>query len=127
MDVRDEIDFRSLNHWLSLCHPMPTRRKVVAFQHTFSAEDVKALRRALLPQTMDDKWFGVLREGSLDFYRSWTGFHIHRLLLRNEGRGLVAHKLIVSRARSQYMNTDDAYDREVVAFLIDQMLSGQRA
>ena len=125
MRFEDEIDFRALNHWLARCRPMPTRCKALPYRHAFTGTHVGALQRGMIPRDMDDKWFGVLREGAPDFYRSWTGFHFYRLYLRGEGRGLVVHKLIVNRGRSQYANTDDGHDREMVGFLIERMLGGQ--
>lgn len=127
MTTDGAIDFDRLRHWRSLCHPMPARRKVLPFHRAFTTAEVAALQHGMLPGQMEDKWFGVLSEGALDFHRSWTGYHIYRLLLRTEGRGLVGYKLIVSRGQSQYTNTDDARDLECVAFLIDRMLRGQPA
>lgn len=63
---------------------------------------------------------GLLREGSIDFHRSWTGYHIFHLPLER-GRGVagaIATKLVVNRDPRQYRNTDPGRDLEQVEWLL---------
>lgn len=117
-----------LRHWQSLTKPMPTRRTVLPFHVSFSPDEVKMLRNGMVPTCMEDKWFGILHDEFLDFYRSWTGYHIYRLCLcQGEDGTLVADSLIVSRARRQYTNTDPVHDLEMLAVLIERLLAGEPA
>lgn len=106
---------------------MPKKRVRLPYHRTFTPEELRALALGMLPVVMEDKWMGMLQEGSLDFHRSWTGFHIYRLCLRQGEQGIEAHTLLVNRSAKQYFNTDNAFDAEFVGFLTDRWLRGVRA
>jgi hypothetical protein len=107
--------------------PMPKRRVELPFERTFTPDEVTALRAGLLPEVMEDKWIGLLHEGTIDLYRSWTGNHIYRLSLRQGAEGLVADRLTVNREPRQYGGKDDAWDIEFVGFLLGRWLRGETA
>ena len=107
--------------------PMPKRRVELPFERTFMPEEVAALRAGLLPGMMEDRWIGLLHEGTIDLYRSWTGIHIYRLSLRYSAEGLVADGLTVNRETRQYRGKDDSWDIEFVGFLLSRWLRGKTA
>ncbi|WP_322794956.1 hypothetical protein [Tepidiforma sp.] len=117
-----------MRDWLTKVQPMPRQRVELPYSREFSPEELRALARGLLPEDFDDRWVGLLREGSIDFHRSWTGYHIHHLPLeRGPGvAGAVATKLVVNRDPRQYRNTDPQRDLEQVEWLLRWMLSGER-
>ena len=71
---------------------------------------------------MEDKWFIILRDDSLDFYRSWTGLHIYRLAVKPTASGIEAGPLFVNNDPEQYERSDDDEEKELVDSLIELVL-----
>jgi hypothetical protein len=113
------------DHWDRRSKPMPSAPVELPFQRSFTEAEVQWLRRGLLPQRMEDKWFGILRSNSLDFYRSWTGYHVYRLSTREERSGIEIGPLIVNDDPEQYRRRDDGFDFERVDRLIGWMLTAE--
>ncbi|WP_165071376.1 hypothetical protein [Paludisphaera rhizosphaerae] len=84
---------------------------------------MQLLRRGLIPQRMEDKWVGILRSHSLDFYRSWTGYHVYRLPIREHDGGLDVGPLIVNDDPEQHRRRGDDFDFEMIDRLIGWMLA----
>jgi hypothetical protein len=38
-----------------------------------------------LPEGMEDKWLVLHDDGTMNFYRSWTGFHVYSLTFEPDG------------------------------------------
>lgn len=106
---------------------MPRKRVELPFHREFSREELKALAFGMLPSMMEERWIGLLHEGTVDLYRSWTGMHIYRLSLQGAEHGVVAFLLTVNREQEEYSGTDDDYDIEFVEFLLGRWLRGRRA
>ncbi len=113
---------REQEHWDSKSQPLPAELVEVSFHRSFDGAEVAKLKQGLIPQAMEDKWFIILRDDSLDFYRSWTGLHIYRLAVRPAASGLVAGPLFVNNDPEQYERSDDEEDKELVNFLIELVL-----
>jgi hypothetical protein len=109
-------------HWDGRSRPMPADRVKVPFSRSFTDEEAERLKRGLIPRVVEDTWFGVLHPGSLDFYRSWTGFHIYRLPVREGPGGMSVGPLIVNDDPAQYRRRGDDVDLEMVHRLIGWML-----
>lgn len=112
----------ALSHWDSLTKPMPQARTEIDFLCSFSLAEVETLKRGLIPQQMEDKWFGILRHDALDFYRSWTGHHIYHLSVEKRADGLDAWPLVVNSDPAQYIRHSDLYEMDTIRMLIRWML-----
>ncbi len=97
----------------------------LGFLGQFSVEDAENMRRGIVPNSMDDKWFIYFESGWLRFHRSWTGAFIYALQLQDHEGGVRVLGSWVNRDPAQYKPQDLAYDRELVAFLIDALLLGK--
>ena len=62
---------------------------------------------------------------SLWFHRSWTGFGIYAVKLCLVDAGSTVEEAWVNRSAEQYRETDDAYDSEVLSFLVERLLLGR--
>jgi hypothetical protein len=103
-------------------------RAMVPFQYraSFSPDEYAILRRGLVPQQMEDKWFILWENDWLSFYRSWTGFCIYQLQFgSNAGRHEVIQALVCDDA-SQYRRRPDTHEAALVDFLIRGLLLDQR-
>ena len=49
----------------------------MTLDRVFSPQDMDRIRRGVVPEAMEDKWFIYWKEGMLFFQRSWTGFCIY--------------------------------------------------
>jgi len=55
----------------------PSKKTTVHLDRTFSPQEMEHIRRGLVPEQMEDKWFIYWQDDTLFFHRSWTGSCIH--------------------------------------------------
>jgi hypothetical protein len=106
-------------------HPLPEKRSRLMLRREFTGQEYEALRRGLIPEAMEDKWFIFMEGDTLCFHRSWTGFCIYQLRLRKEGEGYAVDEALVNRDPGQYAGGGEAYDVKLLTFLIDVLLLGK--
>lgn len=106
--------------WKTL--PIPDRREPLGFEATYTAEEAEAMALGLVPQQMEDKWFIYAKGDHLYFHRSWTGACIFGVRFEETPEGYQVVASWVNRDPDQYSQTDTAYDRALLSFLIDAML-----
>jgi len=111
------------NSWKTL--PPPAQKEPLGFSALYPEADVQKMIDGLVPQAMEDKWFIYFLEGWLYFHRSWTGACIYAVRLEGSPAGVRVADSWVNRDPQQYRGDDLAYDRKVVAFLIDAFLLGK--
>jgi hypothetical protein len=100
----------------------PVEREDLGFEAVFTDADAEQLMLGVIPQQMEDKWFIYFADGWLRFHRSWTGAWIYALRLDGSPTGVRIIESWVNRNPQQYTARDTAYDRRLVAFLIDALL-----
>jgi hypothetical protein len=104
--------------------PLPDARAALPYARMFDRAERDRLRRGLVPEQMEDKWFIFLEGAWLYFHRSWTGTCIYAVKLREEGEGSAVEEAWANRAPEEYRETDDAHDTKLLAFLVDRLLLG---
>jgi len=77
--------------------PLPQQRATVSLDRTFSEEEYELIRRGVIPEVMEDKWFIFLEEDVLYFHRSWTGFCIYQVRMKKEGAEYRVVEALVNR------------------------------
>ena len=105
--------------------PMPVQRTVVRLDRKYTREQMDRIRLGVIPEQMEDKWFIYWKKGSLYFHRSWTGICIYIVHFVPEGDGHRMMDAEVNRDESEYMETSDETDQEMIPFLIDLLLLQQ--
>lgn len=56
---------------------------------SFTKEESKILKKGISANSMDDKWKVVFENNELNFYRSWTGFGIFKLKVKEENECVI--------------------------------------
>lgn len=107
--------------------PLPEQHVVVDIDGGYSREELAAMSMGFVPQSRADKWFIYFEGEWLNFHRAATGSCIFRMHLVPDDDGYRATQLIANREASQYRGTDDAYDVQLVAYLVDHLLLGRFA
>jgi hypothetical protein len=105
--------------------PMPEALAPIPYAHVFDAAEHARVIRGIVPEEMEDKWFVFYEAPWLWFHRSWTGFAIYAVKLLVTDVGSTVEGAWVNRSPEQYRETDDAYDREVLSFLVERLLLGR--
>lgn len=88
----------------------------------FTNEQFLELKKGLIPQQMEDKWFIFYEDGWLHFHRSWTGFGNYKAQVVKEEDGYSINEFWAERNQEKYKNEDDNIDIETFTFLIAQGL-----
>ena len=102
--------------------PLPSQRTTITIERAFSDEEMQQIRRGLVPEQMEDKWFIYWKDDSLFFHRSWTGFCIYVVHFVNEHDSWQMIKAEVNRNPEQYTEKLDEKDAEMISYLIDVLL-----
>ena len=109
--------------WKTL--PLPEVRAPLGFEESYTTEEFERIKRGLIPQEMEDKWFVFYEDPWLYLHRSWTGACIYALRFQPAGAGASAVESWVSRDTNHYKETGTDYDRAMLKFLIDAFLLGK--
>ena len=104
---------------------MPARRSTFSLDQTYSPFDSWMIARGFVPMVMEEKWFVYMEGGRLLFRRSWTGILIYDVEATWRGDHLYLGQVRVNRDPEQYGETDDEYDRRLLAYLIVVVLLGE--
>lgn len=88
----------------------------------FTPEEMARIRQGLVPNAMEDKWFIYWQDNALTFHRSWTGACIYVVHFTCDDEGCRMVAVDVNRDPSQYTETNDDWDAEMVNVLIDSLL-----
>ena len=79
------------NDWNT--YDMPMTCDTFILNRSFTANQMKALRKGNIPQEMEDKWFWYIEGSTLFAYLSWTGYCIYRIDFSQDNN----HKVTVNR------------------------------
>jgi ribA/ribD-fused uncharacterized protein len=121
--LQERQPFASRQSWKVL--PLPEARTRLTIERTFSPKEYERVRRGVIPQEMEDKWFIFLEDDWLYFHRSWTGFCIYQVRLEPVADGYRVAEVWVNRDPEQYTQTEDSQDVSSLHRLIDAVLLGR--
>ena len=107
------------------CEALPTLRADLGYTRAFDRLEAERAKLGLIPEAMEDKWFILFDDGWLLFYRSWTGFCIFGLELVATREGFRVGASWVSRDPEQYGGDSVDEERQLVADLIDRLVSDE--
>ena len=109
-----------LNDWKT--EPLPSQRTTISINRTFSEKEMQRIRRGLVPEQMEDKWFIYWKDDALFFHRSWTGSCIYVVHFVTENGSWKMIEAEVNRNPKQYTEKSDEKDVEIISYLIDVLL-----
>ena len=101
---------------------LPAARTSIALDRVFSRDEMALIRRGLIPEQMEDKWFIYWADDKLSFHRSWTGICVYTVYFDVEGDGSRITKAEANRDPQQYTETNDRADATMIGYLIDVLL-----
>lgn len=91
-------------------------RAPVPLARRFSAAELDALRRGVVPTVMEERWFVYTEGDTTYFHRSWTGYGVFELTVRPDGDGAVVDQAWTTWNR-EVINPPPAGVRELEALL----------
>ncbi len=101
---------------------LPSQRAAILIDRAISQDEMAQIRRGLVPEQMEDKWFIYWKDDALYFHRSWTGFCVFIVQFATEGDGWKMVTACVNRNPEQYRETSDDQDRKMISYLVDVLL-----
>lgn len=107
--------------------PLPSKRTTITLNRRFSSTDMRKIRTGLVPEQMEDKWFIFWAHDTLHFHRSWTGHCIYVARFVKDGDVCVMIEADVNRDPTQWTETSDERDAEMITYLVDLLLLHQHA
>ncbi len=107
-------------------HEMPSKRARLSFPRLFDPVEHEILKRGVVPQEMEDRWFVFSENGWTYFCRSWTGYCVFQIRLERDQRASIITEALANRDDSQYRWTSDEEDARVLGRLIDHIVSPER-
>jgi hypothetical protein len=109
-----------------LCLPLPKDKEKLPFQHVYSEKNYRKLSFGLVPEVMEDKWFIFMENDVLSFHRSWTGVCIYEVHFEKLDKDYSVKEAWVNRDSQQYGGANLDYDCELLNFLIENLLLGNK-
>jgi hypothetical protein len=119
--LRSDARIAKRSDWKT--EPLPERNAVIPLDRAFTREEVERIRRGLVPEQMEDKWFVYWEDDALHLHRSWTGACIYVVRfapLEDGGARMVEAR--VNRDPEQYKETSDAKDSSTILSLVKVLL-----
>jgi hypothetical protein len=107
--------------------PLPAQHATITLDRAFCSEEMERIRRGVVPQEMEDKWFIYEQNGALFFHRSWTGRCIYVVRFVAAGDQWKMVQAQVNRDPSQCEPSSDEHDALMISYLIDVLLLGRAA
>jgi hypothetical protein len=99
-----------------------TNPKRIGIELHFTNEQYDQIKKGLIPEQMEDKWFIFFEKGWLYFHRSWTGCGIYKARLVKEKSGYCIKEFWVETNKEILKSQDDEEDIQTFIFLIVQGL-----
>ena len=84
--------------------------------------EMGAIRRGLVPDQMEVKWFVYFEKDRLYFHRSWTGTCIYVVQFHVDEHSYRMISAEVNRDPEQYSQKSDEFDARLIDYLIDVLL-----
>ena len=99
-----------------------TERKVqLALNLTFTKEEFSRIRKGLVPDSMEDKWFIYVEDGHIYFHRSWTGIMMYDCLFKEREDDVVVSSMYVNRNPSHCRLISNRYDIALVTSFLRKL------
>ena len=64
---------------------MSVEKEFVALKRRFSKDEFELIKKGIIPEEMEEKWFIYFNDGHLYMHRSWTGFLAYECLFEERG------------------------------------------
>ena len=80
------------------------------------------LKKGIVPEQMEDKWFVYYDAPYLFLHRSWTGKPIYRVALKTTLNGAVVSEALWATELATADNADQNYQAKLIDFLISNLL-----
>ena len=94
----------------------------IPYRATFSVAEYAAIRRGLVPEEMEDKWFIFCEDEVLYLHRSWTGHCVYRVTFRSLHDAYEVREADVSTDEQYYRRGKDDQEAHLLNFLIRTLL-----
>lgn len=107
-------------------HPLPRLQRKFPLDRRFPASSMEKIRRGYVAEEMEDKWFIYWEDDRLHFHRSWTGNCIYMVRFEQGGKSWRMVEGVVNEDPDEYTPGDDAYEAEMVGYLVDLLLLRRR-
>jgi len=104
---------------------MPPNHALLEAAWTYTQDEYQHITLGLIPEQMEDKWFIYHQDDWLHCHRSWTGVCIFQAHFKGTSSGWTVSQVRVNRDPEQYQGPSDAYDLQLLRFLIEALLLGK--
>ncbi len=103
---------------------MPDEHVVIPMDVTIPSAAMEIVKYGHIPGAMEDHWFMYCDEGTIRYYRSWTGICIYVGKYVVDGDVCHITELLVNRDHDQYGSTDDEHDKALFMALLTSEYGG---
>ena len=94
------------------------------YRGSFGREEYATIRRGLVPEAMEDKWFIFFENHVLFLHRSWSGHCIYRVEFQETHDGAEVTQASVATGERFYDRRSAEYETQLLDFLIRGLLLG---
>lgn len=103
-------------------HEPFTEGRPLAFSGEFNRTELSLLKKGIIPEQMEDKWFVYYDDPYLFFHRSWTGKPVYRVELKTNQNKVIVSEALWAVEFAAADNADPTYQSRLLDFLISNLL-----
>jgi hypothetical protein len=100
---------------------MPEKRAKLKFERKFTESEMGKLKRGVIPESQEDKWFILYEDDILYFYRAWSGYCIYMVKFQKRENEYHVLEALANRDKRQY-EMDDETDAKILISMINGLL-----
>jgi hypothetical protein len=102
--------------------PMPEQCSVLSLNKKITLDQMDRIRKGLIPEGMDDKWFIYYEEdeNKLYMHRSWSGYCVWIVQFEDKGKHYKATTVTANRDPDQH-TASDAVDTKYLVDIISAL------
>jgi hypothetical protein len=103
--------------------PLPTETIDLSYQRTFTKDEIEKIKKGMIPEQMEDKWFIYCQDETINIHRSWTGIQIYRVEYHSVADNeFQVTKVLVNGDKKHYNYQNVNEETKLLNFLIDRLL-----
>lgn len=96
---------------------------LLPYRASYTKQEAARLKKGLIPQGMEDRWFIYFDDGMLHFHRSWIGLGVYKIRLIETETGLDAPFAYLAESLSDNVNPE--FQGRILHNLVCNLLLGQ--
>lgn len=123
MSSNREVKIATKESWKN--SPMPDENVTIKMNFVIPSDKMERIKRGIIPEQMEDRWFMYCDDNTIRYFRSWTGHCIFLAKYEQTDKDFRVVELTINRDPEQYTSTNEKDDEMSFLRLLTRNHSGR--